>query len=290
MPFPWVGAVLGGGAILDYFGQRQSAKDARTEAENNRNLQEEFAQNGIRWRVEDAKAAGLHPLYALGANTASYSPIAVGDTGGGSALSSIGQNISRAVQTGMTLSERKHNAVMNQFAVERASLENQILKQQLSGVGNATNPPFPSANASNFIPTSQDVPAVRVVPAERTVSQPGRLAQEAGWRPDVSYSRTDTGLAPMIPNSLSESLEDDIIGNLFWRLRNQGFPNLGIASPPPKSQLPRGANHWEWSAHRQEWQPIYSTKTWINRLNDDIDAVRRATESGDLRRNFKQRR
>ncbi len=25
-----------------------------------------FAQNSVRWRVEDAKAAGIHPLFALG--------------------------------------------------------------------------------------------------------------------------------------------------------------------------------------------------------------------------------
>lgn len=33
-------------------------------------IQREFAQQGIRWKVEDAKAAGLHPLYALGGGSA----------------------------------------------------------------------------------------------------------------------------------------------------------------------------------------------------------------------------
>jgi len=37
-------------------------------------LQKDFAQHGIRWRVEDAKAAGIHPLAAVGAAGASYSP------------------------------------------------------------------------------------------------------------------------------------------------------------------------------------------------------------------------
>lgn len=44
--------------------------------EENKDQQREFAQMGIRWRVEDAKAAGLHPLYALGGSGATYSPSA----------------------------------------------------------------------------------------------------------------------------------------------------------------------------------------------------------------------
>lgn len=40
----------------------------------NANLQREFAQNSIQWRVNDAKRAGIHPLYALGAQGSSYTP------------------------------------------------------------------------------------------------------------------------------------------------------------------------------------------------------------------------
>jgi hypothetical protein len=38
----------------------------------------EFAKMGIRWKVNDAKAAGLHPLAALGAHTSSGPTFAVG--------------------------------------------------------------------------------------------------------------------------------------------------------------------------------------------------------------------
>lgn len=41
---------------------------------SNEALQREFAQMGIRWKVEDAEAAGLHPLYALGGAGAAYAP------------------------------------------------------------------------------------------------------------------------------------------------------------------------------------------------------------------------
>lgn len=70
--------------------------------------QKEFAQSGIRWRVEDAKAAGIHPIYAIGANTPTYSPQAAVGTDFG--LSDAGQNISRAIEAGQTRAERQEMA------------------------------------------------------------------------------------------------------------------------------------------------------------------------------------
>lgn len=48
----------------------------RSANRENAQNQREFAQMGIQWRVADAKAAGLHPLYALGGGGATYQPSA----------------------------------------------------------------------------------------------------------------------------------------------------------------------------------------------------------------------
>ena len=63
-----VGGLIGGSKSNDNFGRNEA-------------MQKEFAQHGVRWRVEDAKAAGIHPLYAMGANLPSATPIQAGDTG-----------------------------------------------------------------------------------------------------------------------------------------------------------------------------------------------------------------
>lgn len=65
----------------------------------NQALQREFAQNGIRWRTEDAKAAGLHPLFALTGNGASYTPqgIQVGNERPGDNIGRAGQHLGREV-------------------------------------------------------------------------------------------------------------------------------------------------------------------------------------------------
>lgn len=82
---PW--AAIGGALASAAFNQllkddgpdpnlafNQSADFAREQANSNAALQREFAQNGIRWRVEDAKAAGLHPMYALTGGGAAFAP------------------------------------------------------------------------------------------------------------------------------------------------------------------------------------------------------------------------
>lgn len=69
-----VGSALGG-AAGKYF-------DKRGDENRQYSRDKEFAQKSIRWKVADAKAAGLHPLAALGA--ASATPSVVPQSGDGS--------------------------------------------------------------------------------------------------------------------------------------------------------------------------------------------------------------
>lgn len=97
------------GAVGSLIGGNQAKQNAQQMAQMNYEAQKEFAQNGIRWKVADAKAAGIHPLYALGASTSSFSPVAGygGDNGISDAFNSFGQGISRAAQAKMTKEERE---------------------------------------------------------------------------------------------------------------------------------------------------------------------------------------
>ena len=100
-----IGASLGlqaGGALLGALGSRKANKANRRLAEQQMRLQREFAQKGIQWRVADAKAAGIHPLYALGASTNAYNPVYSTQTnpygGAGSDLAAMGQTVQQASQ------------------------------------------------------------------------------------------------------------------------------------------------------------------------------------------------
>lgn len=145
--------ISAGSAIFGGLLNRDSAKDATATSERNalRNieLQKEFAQQGIRWKVDDAKAAGIHPLYALGANTTSFSPVSVGataDTSMGSALASAGQDISRAINTTRTQEERDTAFVKTSqdLQLQKTGLENELLSAQIAKLRQTTNPPAPA--------------------------------------------------------------------------------------------------------------------------------------------------
>lgn len=80
--------VLGALPVVGDMFSAMSQKDAN---EENIHYQKEFAQHGVRWRVEDAKAAGLHPLYALGGSGATFTPSSQSIDFG-----KMGQNLARA--------------------------------------------------------------------------------------------------------------------------------------------------------------------------------------------------
>lgn len=84
--------------------QYKAGQDAQDAAEEHTSQQmreqERYARNSIQWRVEDAKKAGLHPLYGIGASGAGYSPVQyVGDAGGDAKAQAFG-TLGRAAEEG----------------------------------------------------------------------------------------------------------------------------------------------------------------------------------------------
>ena len=118
-----------GGSLLDYYLGKKQQKRALA-------FQREFAQQGIRWRVEDAKRAGINPLAALGANIPTGQPVVVG-TDFGSTMGKMGQDISRAVSSGLTRYEREMQDL------RKKALEVEIEGQQIRNRNDlrAGNPP-----------------------------------------------------------------------------------------------------------------------------------------------------
>lgn len=90
-----------------------NADRARAEAkklnQKNTRLQREFAQNSIQWRVEDAKKAGLHPLFALSGQGASFSPSGIMVDGGGAGFEQMGHGL-RNIANRLQNSEEKQLA------------------------------------------------------------------------------------------------------------------------------------------------------------------------------------
>jgi len=99
-----LGSVISGVGSL--FGGKKSKEAADNAAMANYLAQKEFAQNGIRWKVEDAKAAGLHPLFALGGSGATFSP-SFTVSGEGAGIADAGQHLGRAASAFAQSSEKR---------------------------------------------------------------------------------------------------------------------------------------------------------------------------------------
>jgi len=137
---PFFGGLVSAGANIlgGVLGKNQSeenAKIAAQQAELNRKMQLEFAQKAIQWKVADAQAAGIHPLYALGASTQSYSPVSIGSTADnslGEGLAKAGQDISRAMSANVDEEMRFLQISKAKLELEKAGLENDVLRSELA--------------------------------------------------------------------------------------------------------------------------------------------------------------
>lgn len=115
--------------------------------EKNRDMQREFAQNGISWKVADANRAGIHPLYALGAPTmspsvSSFSPM-------GEALSRTGQDVSRAMNATRSVEQRDdaYSKTVQDMSLTRMGLENDLLASKIQRLKVNSNPPLPTGDS-----------------------------------------------------------------------------------------------------------------------------------------------
>lgn len=252
------GQLLGGVVQRDENIKSRKSNEAQSAAD--RALQREFAQNSIQWKVKDAEMAGIHPLAALGAQGYSASPTAIGvgpDTSMGDAISNMGQSVGRAFSSMQNKRQREINELMQVEALRNAQLKNKLLESQITSVNKTNNPGLPSNSGlpGSLTSSGQGDAYVLEKPLQRVHSAKGRPSQEVGHVPDVGFARTSSGLAPVPSQDVKERIEDQLIPELSWAIRNQLLPNFGKGEKPSRELLPSWADNWRWSFKKQEWQP-----------------------------------
>lgn len=232
---------------------------AREQFQRNEDLQREFAQNGVRWRVADTVAAGLHPLAALGASGSMYSPSTTAfnsynvDHGRpgigpdiGASLSQMGQGVSRAMSAAMTKSERATTAfeVARQAQqLEQGDLQNQLLRSQLYRM-NYNSPAMPGGPSNAPLQTAgQPVPI-------------GGTSGPVAYDNEYRVLKSTTGGYVTHPSEFSKA-EDEFgapLGTEFL-VRNRLFPMLGSTPPKAITDAARrdGFNGAYWDYLKGEW-------------------------------------
>lgn len=129
---------------------KSASDDANDIAEQNVQLQREFAQKGIQWKVKDAQAAGIHPLYALGAQTHQFTPTSVFT--GGEWKRDLGQNLGNAIQG--LLSDTQRQIEQSTIEANKASAEKDLaISQYYSSEAALNNQRMNSAIPIPYQPT-----------------------------------------------------------------------------------------------------------------------------------------
>lgn len=202
-----IGSMVTGG-LLDLYGQKRQADHQEKENRIEREMAREFAQHGVRWKVEDAKAAGLHPLYAVGASGATYSPSISTGGGVGEAISRMGQNISRGVYASATKEEREKHDL--ELAVLRSTVGENDARANYYNSEAARN--AQTANASKPIPMPDQI---KPKPDEQVSHRSSDASQGAGTHPAFrEYTISKYGLKMDLP--YSEEGPGESLENIPW--------------------------------------------------------------------------
>lgn len=247
------------GGLIGASSADKARKAAQAEAAADRQLQRNFAKQGIRWRVKDAQEAGIHPLYAMGASIPGYTPsparLGGGDASMGNALASAGQDIGRAISATATGPERD-------LALRRAALQNSLLEVQILKLTreSQTGPSLPSATSPGGMPGQGNFPSgVDVFPRQISASSPANIGRQAGAPPGISYVMGSDGKLRIYPSTDAKELqEDNWMLEAKWAYQNLAkpmwTPNQMMANSPNTKEFPLPPGYyWEWS----KWDQAY---------------------------------
>lgn len=237
-------------AALNFLGARSANNKAGDEARANRQLQMDTLHNQIQWRVEDAKKAGIHPLYALGATPYSYSPASTAftATGSGDAFSQVGQNIERARIAGMSQRERaeaaaqaiirqKQESVIFNLQAENMALENDKLRSQIAQL----NSPGTGPGVSTAAPGS-----VNINPDNVVVGSVGEPARSPGEVTDYSFQAQPGGRYGIVPSYDTKQRIEDMPSEWQWFLRNGLLPNDNVFRELERQHPSRAGHEWRY--------------------------------------------
>lgn len=212
---PGWGTAIGAGIGL--IGGALSNRSSENQAEKGYSAQERSLRNSIRWRVEDAKAAGIHPLYALGAPAMSTSPMMYEDKIGpavqnmGQAMPDILRGKQSEYETVMQFENYRNMASLTakndaEAFYYRALAEVTLQKR------NSVNP-VPGMGVQHEMgqdPKGAGEGIIDLKPAEQISTKAGHPESSAGINPAYQLRMIDKNLPAFMPIAEGDSPEETI--------------------------------------------------------------------------------
>lgn len=244
-------------------------------------FQREMAQHGIRWRVEDAMAAGLHPLFALGAQLpgGSPAPISIGGVGEASAPNAhLPKSLTAAEHAATAQALKTQEALENKYDAEAMLARSQAMRLQQQGQGQPDSPTLlgpRSGVEGQAIPSrlqyaQGNVDAIEMVAPKVLSSRPGDVSatpgKQPGWQEVEMFDRGNgerfsiwlpaspdgegwgesmEGVAPMLLALIKNVSEGKV-----WEAMKYIIPRLEYkmprAMPPAQKEFSGSEKPWWW--------------------------------------------
>lgn len=210
------GALIAAGAGL--FAGKKARDAARENALREMAMQKEFAQFGVRWKVADAEAAGVHPLFAMGGSTQGYTPSSVSPDY--SDVARAGEHLGSALAASSTTGQRalaKANLRALESQVNASDAQASMFRSQaMLNLRDFQSPPFPSSN-TDVITDPVSGALIRRHAAEEDISEwalpSGGRQVSAGKLLEYGWQQYDFGNGPVTlirgdPDQLMSDLQD----------------------------------------------------------------------------------
>lgn len=219
-----VAAPIIGGAIGAY-GSIRSGEEQAKASRKYAKLQKQFAKYGIRWKVQDAIAAGLHPLAALGVQTAMPGAISVGVDRYEKAARSMGQGIASSIDRYAEreiarLSIDQEKARLKQLQLNNKLLQTEVDKSisgQPDSIGLNDIGVIQGQDYTTIHPDGVTHKGVQYVNKELPKSMTPGIS--AGIGPQEQYFITKDGYLALVPDEkFKEAIEDNFFLELPYNL------------------------------------------------------------------------
>lgn len=253
--------------------------------QHNANLQREFAQQGLKWRMEDAQRAGIHPLFAIGAGGASAAPIQISGSatpasvgsggisgspvGGGSpgvpsfvnpmaGFAGLGQDLGRAIAATQTARERQADQV-NYMEVERHEWARQEHMLRMAVGASRLAVTNQEQKKGGMPETVGPVGMVEKKPYDITVGASPTSNAIGPGQPSVEWRAVGGGITAMPAQGLNI---DDFSSPGFssWMIPNKiepFFERNPSAKPAPEVWKRMWPNAQDVKYHFGVWYPVY---------------------------------
>lgn len=249
----WYSGAYGalGNAMAAYFGAAATKGAAKKQIR----YAKEFAQKGIQWRVADAKAAGIHPLAALGVSTAagpSLGAFVPDYSGYGRAAEQLGQAVesyskgdieSKAAKLtiqGLEQDVRYKRLLADQIDPQKVQLNVSDLDtiNLMGSMGQANAGARAVGVGSGYT----------VVPNEVPATEPGRLGMQAGWKPwNAPYLDSDGYYVGGPDMEGAQKLQDMSVAVPYY-LRRSGGAVSDLWSFTKSLYDRKGFRDWYWKS------------------------------------------